>query len=65
MSSQIFFANKILIINEIDDIKSSDKLIEKFIKPKIKKLFKSQKLAKLRKKLLKNKDLPNFKAKKN
>ena len=53
------------IANKVNGIKNDDKLIKKFIKPKIRKLFKSQKLAKLEKKLLKNKNLPNFKVKKN
>ena len=48
--NKIFATNKILItykiftVNEINNIKNSDKLIKKFIKPKIRKLFKSGKL---------------------
>ena len=64
-----------LITNKIDSIEGDNKLIKKFIKPKNKKLFKSKKskseklfksqsLAKLRKKLSKNRNLPNFNIKK-
>ena len=53
------------ITNKIGGIKDNNKSIEKFIKPKIRKLFKSQKLIKLKKKLLKNKNLSNFKIKEN
>ena len=53
-----------LISNKVNDIKSGNKLIEKLIEPKIEKLSKSWKSAKLEKKLSKNGDLPNFKAKK-
>ena len=52
------------ITNKVNEIKNSIELIEKFIKLKIKKILKSQKLAKLRKKLLKKEKLPNFKPKK-
>ena len=62
---QIFIINKVFIINKLSGIKSNNKLIKKFVEPKTKKLFKSQKLAKLKKKLLKSGNLPNFKAKKN
>ena len=61
---QVFVANKIYIVNEISNIEGDNKLIEKFIELKIKKLFKSQKLAKLKKKLTKIRNSPNFKAKK-
>ena len=53
------------VTNEIDSIKGNNKLIKKSIKPKIRKLSKSQKSAKLGKKLLKNRSLPNFKIKEN
>ena len=53
-----------LITNKISSIENNNKLIEKFVKLKIGKLFKSQKLAKLRKILSKNGNLSNFKAKK-
>ena len=48
---KIFVSFKMLIVNEIGGIWSSDKLITKFIKPKTKKLLKlkSQKLFKSRK----------------
>ena len=36
----IFVINKVFIANKIYCIKSNNKLIEKFIKPKTKKLFK-------------------------
>ena len=55
-----------LTANEFGIIESGDKLIEKFVKLKIrklskrKKLFKSQKLAKSEKKLSKSENLPNF-----
>ena len=54
------------ITNEFDDIRNNNELIDKFIEPKtrklfkIKKLFKSKTLAKLRKKLSNNKNLSNF-----
>ena len=63
MSSHIFITNKLLVTNKVGGIKgdSNNKLIEKFIKPKIKKLSKSQKLSKSRKskskKLAKSKKL--------
>ena len=68
-------ANKVFIANKVDGIKNSNKLIEKFVKLKIRKLFKSKKLkskklsksqnlAKLEKKLSKNRNLPNFGIKK-
>ena len=37
---QIFNINKVLIANKINSIKNNDKQIDKFIKPKIGKLFK-------------------------
>ena len=37
----MFFVNKVLIIDEINNIKGNNKLIKKFIKSKIRKLFKS------------------------
>ena len=66
MLSQVFVVNKMLAANEVGSIKSSDESIEKYRKlSKTGKLFKSQKLAKLRKKLSKNENLLNFNAKKN
>ena len=47
--SHMLIANKMLAHNEVGDIESSNKLIEKSIKLKIRKLLKSQKLSKLRK----------------
>ena len=63
--------NKIFIVNIIGGIKSDNKLIKKFIKLKIGKLFKSknlkgkklsksQKIAKSKKRLLKNRNLSQF-----
>ena len=52
------------IINKIGNIKDNDKLFEKSIKPKIRKLFKSLKLAKLGNKLSKSENSPYFKTKK-
>ena len=40
ITNKMLIVNKIFIINELYDIESSDKLIEKFIKPKIRKLSK-------------------------
>ena len=37
----MFVINKVLTINENSSIEDNDKLIKKFIKPKIRKLFKS------------------------
>ena len=64
-----------LVTNKINSIKDSNELIEKFVKLKIKKLFKSgnlkseklsmsQKLAKLGKNLSKSENLSQFNAKK-
>ena len=64
ISLQVLIVNKILVTNNIGGIKSSNKLIKKFIKPKTaklsklrnlkgKKLFKSQNLANSREKLSK------------
>ena len=36
---EAFIANKIFVVNKISSIKDDNKLIEKFIKPKIRKLF--------------------------
>ena len=41
--NKMFIAKKIFITNELDGIQNSDKLIKKFVKPKIGKLFKFQK----------------------
>ena len=63
------FANyKVFTINEVGDIESYNKLIEKFVKPKTRKLSQSQnpktkKLAKP-KKLSKSRNLLNFVVKK-
>ena len=46
--SKVFVTNKLLVANKFGDIKDSDELIKKFVKPKTKKLFKSQKLSKLK-----------------
>ena len=62
VTNKMFIINKIFIINEIGNIKDNNKLMKKFIKPKTRKLFKSQNLAKSRKKLSKNRNLPNFNA---
>ena len=73
----MFIANEIFVIDEISSIKSGNESIEKYRKLlktrklsksknlKDKKLFNSQKLSKLKKKLLKNRNLSNFDAKKN
>ena len=39
-ANEIFIANKMFVANKIGGIKDSDKLIEKFIKSKTKKLSK-------------------------
>ena len=77
MLSQILVTNKILATNEFGSIESGDKLIRiyrklsktrKLLKSgnlKCKKLSKSQKLAKLGKKLSKSGNSPNFNIKKN
>ena len=49
-----------LAINKVDSVEGSNKLIEKY-----EKLSKTEKLAKLRKKLLKSENSPNFNDKKN
>ena len=36
ISLQIFVANNIFIVNEINDIEDNNKLIEKFVKQKLK-----------------------------
>ena len=55
-----------LAINEFVGIEGGDELIEKYRKSsKTRKLFKPQKLAKSRKKLLKSRNLFNFNAKEN
>ena len=59
----MLFVNKVFITNKVGDIKGDNELIKKFVKSKIG--SKSQKLAKLRKRLSKNGNLPNFKGKKN
>ena len=41
ITNKVFVTSKIFIINKVNSIKSGYKLIEKFIKPKIRKLFKS------------------------
>ena len=62
----MFIVNKMLITNNVSGIRDSNKLIKKFVKPKIekllksKKLSKSQNLAKSRKILLKSGNLSNF-----
>ena len=73
----MFTANKIFANNKVGDIKSGNKLIEKYKKLskteklsksrnlKSKKLFKSQKSAKLEIKLLKSENLLKFNIKKN
>ena len=69
MSLQVLVANKVLVANEVGIIKGSGKLIEKFMELKIRKLLKalilskSQKLAKLGKKLSKRRNSLNFNAK--
>ena len=42
--SQVFIANKMFIANKIGSVENSDELIEKFVKLKIKKLFKLKNL---------------------
>lgn len=39
--NKFLITNKIFITNEIGSIENSDKSIEKFVKPKVEKLFKS------------------------
>ena len=64
--NKMFDTNKILTTNKISGIKNSNKSIEKFVKPKSKKLFKLKKLlkfqnlAKSKKKLSKSENLSNF-----
>ena len=77
ITSQVLVTNEVLTANKIGGIKVIDKSIEKserLSKTKIsfksgnskdEKLFKSQKSAKSRKKLLKNRNSSNFNAKKN
>ena len=71
----MFVNKKIFITNKVNGIKDSNKLIEKYIKPKIGKQFnlrnlKNQnffmfrKLAKLKKQLSNNGNLPKFDIKK-
>ena len=48
----------------INNVEGGDKLIEKFVESKTRKSFNFQKFTKLGKKLLKNRNSPNFKAKK-
>ena len=84
-SNKMLVTNKVFIINEISNINNNNQLIEKFVKPKTRKLFKlkkskseklsklrkskskksfkSQNLAKRKKKLSKSGNLPNFDAK--
>ena len=51
MSLQVFTANKVFAANKFGNVEdiSNNKIIEKFIEPKTRKLSKSQKLSKLRK----------------
>ena len=66
MSSQVFVTNKVLIIDEVGGIEGDDESIKKCGKSsKTRKLFKFQKSTKLKKKLSKSGNLPNFNAKKN
>ena len=66
MSSQVFIINKILTTNKVDGIKGNDELIKKCGELlKIRKLSKSQKLAKLKNDLSKSRNLSNFNTKKN
>ena len=66
MSLYMLIANKIFAADKVGNIKSGDELIKKCGKlSKTEKLFKSQKSAKLGKKLLKSRNLPNFNVKKN
>ena len=59
-------ANEVLATNKVGSIEGSNKSIEKCGKLlKTRKLSKSQKSAKSKKKLSKNRNLPNFNAKKN
>ena len=65
MLSQILIANKILAANNVGSVESDNELIKKCGKlSKTRKLFKSQKSAKLGKELSKSGNLPNFDAKK-
>ena len=76
MSSQVLITNEVFTTTQIDGIEDSNKLIEKTRKllknlklfrlrnSKDEKLFKSQNLAKSRKKLSKNGNTPNFNSKK-
>ena len=43
-ANKLFIANKVFITNEINDIKSDNELIKKFIELKIEKLSKSKKI---------------------
>ena len=62
----VFVINKMPTANEIDGVEGDNELIEKCEKlSKTRKLFKFQILAKSKKKLLKNKNSPNFNAKEN
>ena len=54
---------QIFAVNEVNDIKDNNKIIEKFIKSKTRKFLKSQKLSKFQN-LSKNKKSPKFDAKK-
>lgn len=56
--------SKILIANKTDSIEDDNKPIIEFVKSKTRKLFKYQKLAKLRKKLSKNGNSFKFHTKK-
>ena len=66
IANEIFGTNKMLATNEVGSIKDGKKSIEKLIESKtrkltkLEKLFKSQNLAKLRKKLSKSGNLPKF-----
>ena len=42
--SLVFIINQVFVMNKISNIENSDKLIEKFLKPKARKLFKTKKL---------------------
>ena len=66
MSSQMLIANKVSAADEDGSVEGGDRSIEKCGKLwKTRKLSKSWKLAKLRKKLSKSGNLPNFNAKEN
>lgn len=56
---KLLIANKRLAANKINDIKNSNKLIEKSVEPKSRKLFQFQKVLKF-KNLSKNRNSLNF-----